>query len=76
MDNKHWTHDLFRALGLLTQLGVSMGVCILMCVLGGRWLDKKFDTSPSFLLLFSIIGAASAFKILYDLTIKEWGKKK
>lgn len=63
--------SVIRALGLFTSLGMSMTVCVLIGVFLGRYLDGLFHTSPVLLLIFSIMGAFSAIKLLYDTVIKE-----
>ena len=60
-----------RALGLLTQLGLSMASCVLLGVLAGRYLDSRLGTSPWLLVLFAFLGAVAAFKVMYDMVIKE-----
>ncbi|MGI6403552.1 MAG: AtpZ/AtpI family protein [Oscillospiraceae bacterium] len=60
-----------RALGLMTQLGLTMACCVLIGVLAGRFLDSKLGTSPWLLVLFSLVGGAAAMKVMYDLVIKE-----
>lgn len=67
--------EVLRALGLLTQLGVSMAVCVFIGVMLGKFLDGLFGTSPWLLVIFAFIGAGAAFKVMYDLAIKEWWKK-
>ena len=59
-----------RALGLVTQLGLSMASCVLIGVLLGRFLDSLFETSPLFLIIFSFIGAGSGIKAMYDIANK------
>ena len=73
-DDKH-TGEIFRAVGLFTQLGISMASCIFVGVIAGKYLDKWLGTSPGFLILGSIIGGAASFKLLYDIAIKGWGDK-
>ena len=63
-----------KALGLLSQLGVSMAACVFVGVFLGKWLDGKLGTSPWLLLFGCLLGAVAAFKVLYDLAIKEWMK--
>lgn len=64
--------DIFRALALFTQLGVSMAACVLVGVLAGKLLDRLFGTSPLLLIICSLIGGAASFKVLYDIAIREW----
>jgi len=66
--------EISRALGLLTQLGFAMAACVFVGVFFGKWLDGKLGTSPWLLLLGCLLGAAAAFKVFYDLLIKEWMK--
>jgi len=66
--------EIARALGLFTQLGFAMAACILIGVLGGRFLDQRLGTTPCLLIIGIVVGVASAFKVLYDLVIKEWMK--
>ena len=57
-------------LALFTQLGLSMAACVLIGVLAGGWLDSRLGTGPWLLLAGSMLGAASALKAMYDLTVK------
>ncbi|MEW6407971.1 MAG: AtpZ/AtpI family protein [Patescibacteria group bacterium] len=41
----------FRVLKLAWELGYTIAIPIVLSALLGRFLDKKFDTSPWFLLL-------------------------
>lgn len=66
--------EIFRALGLLTQLGLAMGCCVLVGVLIGRFLDARLGSSPWLLIVFAFIGGAASFKVMYDIVIKEWMK--
>ena len=60
-----------RALGLMTQLGLTMACCVLVGVLMGRYLDRKLGTSHWLLVVFSLIGGAAALKVMYDMVMKE-----
>jgi len=61
-----------RALGLLAELGFAMAACVIVGVFLGKWLDGKLGTSPWLLMVCCFLGAAAAFKVFYDLVIKEW----
>lgn len=41
----------WSALSLAWNLGYTIAIPIVVLALGGRFLDKRFDTSPLFLLL-------------------------
>ncbi|MDR1062149.1 MAG: AtpZ/AtpI family protein [Clostridiales bacterium] len=66
--------DALHALGLLSQLGISMAACVLIGVLAGSKLDGWLGTSPWLLVLFAFIGAGAAFKVMYDIAIKRWSR--
>jgi len=63
-----------KALGLISQLGFAMAACVVVGVFLGKWLDGKLGTSPWLLMAGCLLGAAAAFKVFYDLVIKEWLK--
>lgn len=50
-----------------------MAVCILLGVLGGKYLDQWLGTSPALLLVCSLLGIGAAYKVLFDL-VKKWMK--
>ena len=64
--------ELLRALSRLTQLGPRMAVCVLLGGCGGICLDRRLGTSPWLLLTGALVGMLAAFKVFYDLTIKQW----
>ncbi|MCL2538739.1 MAG: AtpZ/AtpI family protein [Oscillospiraceae bacterium] len=66
--------SVIRALGLLTQLGISMAVCVFIGFGAGVLLDRYLGTGPWLLIVFSLIGAGASFKVMYDLAIKGWEK--
>lgn len=68
MDNKNYV-KVMKALSLVTQLGLTIVVCIVGCTLGGRWLDGKFGTSPIFTIIFLLIGLGAAFSSTYKTLI-------
>ena len=60
-------NDFLKALSFFSQVGTTIIACVFIGVLLGRFLDDFFGTSPWLLLIFSLLGAAAAFKALYDL---------
>jgi len=66
--------EISSAVGLFTQLGFSMFFCIFVGLIAGKALDGLFGTSPVLMLLCTLAGAASSYKVLYDLVIKKWMK--
>ena len=70
-DNKQQQRkNLMQGLTFFSQIGISMASCVLLGVVAGGFLDRRFDTSPWLLLVFSLFGVAASFKVLFD-----WAKK-
>lgn len=44
----------------LTGIGWYFAICIVIGVVGGRWLDGRFDTAPLFALIGTFLGLAAA----------------
>jgi len=63
-DNK----ELIKGLAMLSQMGITVVVCILIGVLLGRFLDGLLGTEPWLLFVFSLLGIAAAFKAVYDIS--------
>ena len=51
----------------MVGLGWYVAVCIVLGVLGGLWLDSKFESSPIFLLTGTLLGVVTAFYGMYKL---------
>ena len=51
----------------MVGLGWYVAVCIVLGVLAGLWLDRKFETSPVFLLAGTLLGVVTAFFGMYKL---------
>ena len=66
-NNDKGKSDFVRGLSLLSQIGISIVVCILIGIFLGRFLDQFFGTSPWLLLVFSLLGAGAAFRYIYDI---------
>jgi ATP synthase protein I len=49
----------------LTSVGLEMGIAVVIGLLGGQWLDKRFGTEPLFLLLGVLFGCAAAGKAVW-----------
>ena len=70
-NDKRQSKNFLRGLVLFSQIGISMAFCVLLGVLVGGFLDRRLETSPWLLMIFSIIGVAASFKVLYDFTKKK-----
>ncbi len=51
----------------MVGLGWYVAVCIVIGLLAGLWLDRKFETSPVFLLVGTLLGVVTAFYGMYKL---------
>jgi len=60
------SQDAIRASSEFIGYGMSFAASILLFLLGGNWLDEKFDTSPVFALLGMLIGFGAGFWSLYS----------
>ena len=67
--------EVSRAVGLMTQIAVTMAGCVVIGVLIGLFIDNRLSTSPWFVLIFSFFGVAAAFKALYDMSQKFHNKE-
>jgi len=68
--NKGQTNDFIRALALLSQIGITIIVCISIGIFLGWFLDRLLGTSPWLLLVFSLLGIAAAFKSIFEFAKK------
>jgi F0F1-type ATP synthase assembly protein I len=55
-----------------SSMGIELGLSVMIGLIGGQWLDKRFGTEPWLLLLGLVFGMAagfrSVFRALKDLT--------
>ena len=70
-DGKEQRGELRRALTFFSQISVTIIACVVIGVLLGRFLDNLLGTSPWLLLVFSLLGAAAAFKSIFDIANKK-----
>ncbi len=59
----------------LVGVGWYIGVCIVLGVLGGLWLDNKLDTKPLFVIVGLILGIIIAFYGVYRMILPNINKK-
>jgi len=59
---------LFRVLGALSTVGITLVVATVIGYFIGHYLDGRFGTTPWLTLVFLLLGIAAGFKNLYDQT--------
>ena len=60
----------YRSVGPYLTLGIQFIVTILLCIFLGHWADAKFDTSPIFILIGSLLGIAAGFYNFFKVVLK------
>jgi ATP synthase protein I len=50
-------------------IGFYIAFCIVLGILGGLWLDRRFHTEPIFLLIGLVLGLVAAFWGLYQMLL-------
>ena len=63
--------QLFKTLGFLSSVGISMVVATFIGLAMGYYLDKWLDTSPWLTLIFLVLGIISGFRNIFILTNRE-----
>jgi ATP synthase protein I len=59
--------EIMRALSLMSQIGITIIICVAVGVLLGKFLDNLLGTSPWLLLVFTLFGSGAAFKSIFDI---------
>ncbi len=59
---KRETRRAFKELAYYSSLGLSVSLAIFIGLGIGVWLDRKFDTSPWFTLIFLVLGIIAGFR--------------
>lgn len=63
--------QLFKSLGFLSSVGISLVAAILIGMAMGYYLDQWLETRPVFTLIMLLIGIISGFRNVYILTTRE-----
>lgn len=69
-DKKYWVF----ALKIVIDFGATIAVPVVVFVLVGQWLDKKYQTSPLCTILAFALAAVISGKIIYTKA-KRYGKE-
>ena len=59
---KRETRRAYKDLAYFSSLGISVALAIFIGLGIGVWLDRKFDTSPWFTLIFLVFGIIAGFR--------------
>ena len=70
-DRKSNRNEILQALTLFSQLGIRLAATVFVGVLIGKYLDRLLGTAPWLLLIFSLLGAAAAMKVLLTSLTKK-----
>ena len=70
---KKETKKLFKELWYYSSLSFSIALSIVIGLAIGVWIDKRFDTSPWFTLIFLGFGVIAGFRNIY-LALKKTQK--
>lgn len=54
----------------LGSIGIELALSTVLGILGGRWLDQKFDTEPFLTVLGLLIGITAGFRSLIRIARK------
>jgi len=60
--------------GLVLDLGVRMGVSVILGVGGGLLLDRWLGTRPIFTLIGMVLGVAAAMYTIWDVARQNMGR--
>ena len=60
----------------LIGMGWYVGVCIVLGVFAGLWLDNKFNTTPILVIVCLILGVIIAFYGVYRMVLPNISKKR
>jgi ATP synthase protein I len=63
--------DLLKSLGMVSSMGISVVVAIVIGIVVGRQLDNWFGTAPWFFFIFLFFGIAAGFRNIYIITQRE-----
>ena len=51
--------------GAAAGMGLTFAISVVMFLLAGQWIDRKFGTEPLFLIVFVFAGAGASFYSIY-----------
>jgi F0F1-type ATP synthase assembly protein I len=51
--------------GAAAGMGLQFAISVIVFLLAGQWLDRKFGTAPLFLMILVFVGAGASFYSIY-----------
>ena len=51
--------------GAAAGMGLTFAISVILFLVAGQWLDRKFGTEPLFLIVFVFVGAGASFYSIY-----------
>ena len=51
--------------GAAAGMGLTFAISVVVFLLAGQWMDRKFGTEPLFLMVFVFVGAGASFYSIY-----------
>jgi ATP synthase protein I len=61
------TRKYIKLLAMVSTMGLSMVLALVIAIAIGYYLDKWFQTSPVFFLIFMVLGIVAGFRNIYVL---------
>jgi len=68
-------NEFFKHIGLVTQLGFSVAIPLIICVLGFNYLDKWLQTEGDLMIIGVILGVALGMLAVYRQLKKYYGRQ-
>ncbi|OGP52308.1 MAG: hypothetical protein A2Y79_13585 [Deltaproteobacteria bacterium RBG_13_43_22] len=62
---KEETRNYVKLLAMASTMGISMVLALVIAIVIGYYLDKWFQTSPVFFLIFMVLGIVAGFRNIY-----------
>ena len=69
-NKKGSSNDFLKALAFLSQIGITIFVCVAIGIFLGWQLDRWLGTSPWLLIVFVLFGIAAAIKSIIEFAKK------
>jgi len=70
IDDAQYRREAMRAMGRVSQLGLTAVTCVIISLLVGYGLDRLFSTAPVFIVIFAFLGCGAAIKTMMDIAKK------